>query len=144
MEATERKTQANSEHIVSIFFNMEKAYDLTWRHVILMDIHEAGTEGRIFKFIENFLKPRSLKDSVNEILTDTKVQREGTPQRSVISLTFFILKINKKVAKLPNDNRLQISLYMDDLHIFYRHQNLKVVERKLQDSKNNVEKFTQK
>ena len=131
LEATVRKAQANSEHVVSIFFDMEKAYNLTWRHGILMDIHEAGIEGRMFKFIENFLKPRSFKVKVNEILSDTKVQTEGIPQGSVVSPTFFILKINKIVAKLPNDNRFQISLYMDDLQISYRHPDWKVVQIKL-------------
>ena len=52
LEATVKKAQANSEHVVSIFFDMEKAYDLAWRHGILMDIHEAGIDGRMFKFIE--------------------------------------------------------------------------------------------
>ena len=141
LEATVRKAQANSEHVVSIFFDMEKAYDLTWRHGILMDLHEAGIEGRMFKFIENFLRPRSFKVKVNEILSVTKVQTEGILQGSVVSPIFFILKINKIVAKLLDDNRLQISLHMDDLQISYRHQNVKVVERKLQDSINIVEKF---
>ena len=46
-EATVKKAQANNEQVVSIFFDMEKAYVLTWRHSILMDISEAGIEGRI-------------------------------------------------------------------------------------------------
>ena len=109
-----------------------------------MDLHEAGIEERMFKFIENFLRPRSFKVKVNEILSVTKVQTEGILQGSVVSPIFFILKINKIVAKLLDDNRLQISLHMDDLQISYRHQNVKVVERKLQDSINIVEKFAQK
>ena len=67
LEATIRKTQANSEQVVSFFFDMEKAYDLKLIHGILMDINEAGIEGRMFNFIENLLKPRSFKVKVNEI-----------------------------------------------------------------------------
>ena len=89
---------------------MEKAYDLTWRHGILMDIHEARIGGRMFKFIQNFLKPRSFKLKVNELLSDAKVQTDGIPQIRVVSPTFFILKINKFVAKFPNDIRFQIPL----------------------------------
>ena len=69
------------------------------------DIHETGIEGRMFKFFKNFLKPRSFKVKFNEILYDTKVQTEGIPQGSVVSTTFFILKINKNVAELPNGNK---------------------------------------
>ena len=111
LEGTVRKAQANSEQVVSIFFDMEKAYYSTWRHGILMYIHEAGIEGRMFKIIQNFLKPRSFKVTVNEILSVTKVQTESIPQGSVVSPTFFILKMNKIVVELLNDNRSQISLH---------------------------------
>ena len=131
LEASVRKVQANSEHVVSIFIDKEKAYDLTWRHGILIDLHEAGKEERMFRFIENFLRARSFKVKVNETLSNTKAQTESIPQGSVVSPTFFILTINKIVAKLPDYNRLQIPLYMDDLQISYRHRNSKVVERKL-------------
>ena len=142
LEATVRKAQANSEHVVSIFFDMEKAYDLTWRQGILMDIHEAGIERRMLKFIENFLKPRSFEVKVNELLSDTKVQTEGITHRSVvISPSFFTLKINKIVAELPNHNGLQISLYMDDI---LPPPNQKVVERNLQNNINIVENSAQK
>ena len=98
----------------------------------------------MFKFIENILEPRSFKVKLNEILSDTKVQTDGIPQGSVVRPTFFIPKMNKILAKLPNDNRFPRSLYNDDLQIPYRNPDLKVVQRKLQDSINNVEKFTQK
>ena len=42
---------------------------------------------------------------------------------------------------MPNDKRLQISLYMGNLQISYRHPKWKVVERKFPDSVNVVEKF---
>ena len=64
---------------------------------------------------------------VIEILSDTKVQTEGIPHGSVVSPSFFTLKINKNVANLPKDIRLQISLYMDDRQISYRHPNWKAV-----------------
>ena len=48
LEVRAWKAQANREQVVSIFFDIEKTYDLTWRHVILMDIQEAGIEGRVF------------------------------------------------------------------------------------------------
>ena len=109
-----------------------------------MDIHETGIEGRTFIFIQNFLKLRSFKVKVNEILSDTKVQTWGISQGSIVSPLFFMLEINKFVAELPIYIRFQIPLYMDDLQISYRHPNWKVVERKLQSSINVVEKFAWK
>ena len=79
LEATIRKAQANSEQIVFIFIDMEKAQDLTLRHGILMDIHEAGMERRMFIFLQTFHKPRFFKLKFKEFLSNTKVQTEGIP-----------------------------------------------------------------
>ena len=59
-----------------------------------MDLNEARVEGRMLNFIQKFLKPRSFKVKVNEILSDKKIQTEDIPQGSVVSPTFFILKSN--------------------------------------------------
>ena len=99
----------------------------------------------MFKFIQNFLKPRSFKVKVTEDLSGTKVQTEGVPQGRVVSPTFFILKKkNRVLAKLPDDNRFQISLDMDDLQRSYSHPGWKVVQQMLQDSINIFKKFFQK
>ena len=79
LEATARNAQENSKQVVSIFFEMEKAYILTWRHSILIEIHEVGIGGRMFNFMPNFLKARSFKVKVNEILSVTKFRTEGVP-----------------------------------------------------------------
>ena len=43
---------------------------------------------------------------------------------------------------MTNDNRFQITLYMNEFHISYRHPNWNVVEIKLQESKSVVVKLT--
>ena len=75
-----------------------------------MDIHEARIEGRMFNFIKNFLKLTSFRIKINVILSDTTVQTDDIQQGSVGSPNFFILKINKNVNKLANDNRFHKSL----------------------------------
>ena len=97
----------------------------------------------MFNFIENFLKLRSFTVKVNEFLSDTKAQTETIPQGSVVYPTLFILKINRIAAQLPNYNRFQISLYMNNLQISYRYLNWRTVKRKLRDSINIVEKFAE-
>ena len=46
LKATVRNDRANGEQVVSIFFDLEKAHDLTRRNGILIDLDEAGEEGR--------------------------------------------------------------------------------------------------
>ena len=71
--------------------------------------------------LKKILKPRYFNVKVNVTLSDTKDQTEGLPQGSVISLKFFILKINKIVPEMSRENRFQISLYDENLQISYRH-----------------------
>ena len=40
------------EHLVAVFFDLEKVYDTTWRYGILKDIHKLGLRGRLPTFIE--------------------------------------------------------------------------------------------
>ena len=52
-EAFQRK-----EQLVAIFFDLEKAYDTTWRYGILKILHRLNIKGPLAKFVDNFLKNR--------------------------------------------------------------------------------------
>ena len=55
LETNVRNAFVRGEHMVSIFFDLEKAYDTTWKYGILKDLHEMGLRGRMPLFIKNFL-----------------------------------------------------------------------------------------
>ena len=38
-------------HVFAVFFDLEKAYDTTWRHGIMRDLHDLGIRGRLATFI---------------------------------------------------------------------------------------------
>jgi len=61
LETFIRETFASRQHAVAIFFDLEKAYDTTWKHGIKQDLHDAGLRGRLPVFIENFLSDRKFK-----------------------------------------------------------------------------------
>ena len=50
-----REAFVRREHVVSVFFDVEKAYDTTWKYGILRDLHDAGLRGRMPKFVGKFL-----------------------------------------------------------------------------------------
>ena len=78
----------NNEYVTSVFLH-GKTYELTWRHGQLKDLHVAWIAGGTFNFIQKFLKPRSFKVKVNEVLSYTKSQAEGIHQASMLRLHFF-------------------------------------------------------
>ena len=38
------------EHVVSIFFDLEKAYDTTWKYGIMKDLHDMEPQGTFIPF----------------------------------------------------------------------------------------------
>ena len=55
LESFNREAFIQRQHAVAVFFDLEKAYDCTWKYGIMKDLHEAGLRGRLPCFIEGFL-----------------------------------------------------------------------------------------
>jgi hypothetical protein len=119
-----RNAFAKKQHAVSIFFDLEKAYDTTWKYGILKDLFDMGLTGKLPNFISNFL-------------SDIQEQEMGVPQGSILSVTLFSIKINS-LAKILNDN-IEGFLYVDDFLICYRAKNINNIERQLQLCLNKID-----
>ena len=100
------------------FFDLEKAYDTTWRYGILKDFHDLGLKGRLPMFIQSFLEDRTIQVRVGSTLSDLYDQEQGVPQGSILSTTVFNIKINNIVSCL--NSKTGGSLYVDDFGICYR------------------------
>ena len=61
---------SNKQHHVTVFFDLEKAYDTAWRHGILLSLYEFGLRGRSPVFIRQFLSNRFLRVRVGNVLSD--------------------------------------------------------------------------
>ena len=127
-----REAFINKEHLVSIFFDLEKAYDTTWKYGILKDLKEAGLNGRLPIFISSFLSDRNFQVRVGSTLSENHQQEQGVPQGSILSVTLFGLKINN-ITKVLNPG-VDCSLYVDDFLICYRSKNMRTIERQLQQN----------
>ena len=137
LETFIRDAFVNREHVVSVFFDLEKAYDTTWRYSILKDLHDLGLRGRLPVFIRGFLEDRTMQVRVGSTLSDFYDQEQGVPQGSILSTTLFNIKINNIVKCL--DSKTDGSLYVDDFGICYRSKNMRTIERKLQQCINRIE-----
>ena len=107
-----REAFAQEKHVVAVFFDLEKAYDTTWKRGILNNLHEMGFRGRLANFIEGFLENRTFKVKAGSTYSDSHVQDLGVPQGSILSPALFSIQINKivKAAKLSDE----CSLFVDD------------------------------
>ena len=133
---------AQDQHVLSIFFDVEKAYDMTWRHGICQDMHTAGLRGLLPKYVREFLKRRTFQVRVQNHLSPIYLQENGVPQGSVLSVTLFALKINSIYTCIPNTSKWISSLYVDDLQIAIRHSDLNTATNQLQQCLARVEDWT--
>ena len=115
LEAYIREAWARKEHVLSVFFDIEKAYDTAWKHGVLSDLHQMGLRGNILAFIDNYLSGRTFRVRLGACLSDSKEQEEGYPQGGVLSSTLFKIRIDKLANEIP-ENTMK-SLFVDDLNI---------------------------
>lgn len=63
----------NGQHLVVIFFDIDKAYETTWRHYILKTLVEYNIKGNMIHFVIQF------RTKFNGYLSDEKTQMNGVP-----------------------------------------------------------------
>jgi len=59
LESFVREDFVQRQRAVAIFFDLEKAYERTWKYGIMKDLHNVGLRGRLPCFIEGFLRSRN-------------------------------------------------------------------------------------
>ena len=136
LESFVREAFIKKEHAVAVFFDLEKAYDTTWKHGIMKDLHAMGFRGRLPIFIKSFLANRHFRVRLNSTYSAFHRQEMGVPQGSILSVTLFNIKINS-ITKVIKDN-ITCSLYVDDFLICYRGKHMHSIERQLQLSLNKI------
>ena len=81
-----------NHHVVSIFFDLEKAYDTTWRYRILKDLHKTWIKGNMAAFIKNFPSPWTFTVQHGNANTDLYKQETGVPQSVFYLLNYLSSK----------------------------------------------------
>ena len=137
LETCVREGLANGEHVVAVFFDLEKAYDTTWKYGILLDLFKAGLRGHLPNFISNFLENRQFMVRIGNTLSDLHQQEMGVPQGSILSVTLFSLKINSIIEYIGPG--MECSLYVDDFLSYCLSKQMRSIERQLQLSLNKLQ-----
>lgn len=139
LETTVREAFVNRQFCLSVFFDLEKAYDTTWRYGIINDLYNFGIRGRMLGAIQNYLERRTFHVKLGTTLSREFVQENGVPQGGVLSATLFLIKINSISQVIPPS--VQYSLYVDDLQISVSSCNFSICERGVQLTINNMVKW---
>ena len=139
LETFIREAFINGQHLVAVFFDLEKAYDTTWKFGILKNLRDMGFRGKLPIFIKNFLANRQFQVKVGASMSDPYEQEQGVPQGSVLSPILFGIQINSITETLKNN--VDCSLYVDDFVVCYRASSIPAIERQLQLQLNTLQRW---
>ena len=76
-----RNAFVKKEHVLTVFFDLEKAYITMWKHGILVDLWDLGFRGHLPRFIQSFLSERSFRIREGSTLSELHEQEMGGPAR---------------------------------------------------------------
>ena len=135
-----REAFIKKEHVVSVFVDLERAYDTIWKYGIMNDLYDFGIRGRLAYLISAFLNGRQFRVRVGNTLSNPHEQEMGVPQGSILSVTLFSVKINNIVKSVCPG--VECFLYVDDFCICYRSKHMHTIEQQLQQVLNNLSKWS--
>lgn len=130
----------DKEYCIAIFLDITKAFDSVWHRGILEKLSEAGLQGNLPRFIEEFLTDRTYQVKIGNYLSDTLGITNGVPQGSVISPTLFSLVINDVFSDCPAN--VKYSLYADDGAFWLKTKNLQQGLNTAQQVLDNLNKWS--
>ena len=140
LDAEIRSNFQNRRHLGAIFFDIEAAYDTTWRLGILLKLFRYGIRGRMGSFLKSFLSDRFFKVRVGNQLSERFPQVNGVPQGGVLSVALFAVMIND-IGDLisPTIGR---ALFVDDLAIWTGASSTRAMERQFQVAVTQLERWS--
>jgi ribonuclease HI len=128
-------------HTSAVFFDLEKAYDTTWKYGILKNLKKYGVCGKMLHFINNFLNNRTFKVQIKEVRSAAYNQEEGVPQGATLSCFLFLTAIDSIKDVMPR--RVDFTLFADDLCIFTSGGgDIRRLNSRLQSAINSIERWT--
>jgi ribonuclease HI len=121
----------NSHHVLAVFLDMEKAFDMMWRKGLLIKLKRYGINGHMFEWFNSFLTRRTFQVRVGAELSESRGLENGFAQGAMISPSQFIIMMDD----LPDDVRgVVISLFADDSMAARTGRNLPILIRQVQQA----------
>lgn len=117
------------------FLDTKKCFDSINHHVLLDKLENYGVLKAEHKWFASYLHQRTQKVKVNGTFSKSGYLTTGVPQGSILGPTLFLLFIND----LPQHTiKASISIYSDDVLIYYIGNNFQEVKESLQQAMDSV------
>ena len=103
---------------------------MVWHHGLLQKLVNLNVKGRMFRFLDNFIKDRFISVLYNGVISDSKRVSAGLPQGSILSPVLFSIYINDIFEGVEDD--IDGSLYADDCAFWIGDNSFDLAYRKVQ------------
>ena len=101
---------------VAVFVDLEKAFEMANKSVILSALAKLGVKGKLLAWIKDYLTDRKGYVTIDGIKSEAHDFENGTPQGSIISPALFNIIIHELLSYEWPDN-VEVFSYADDLVI---------------------------
>ena len=85
----------NKNHSLSVFLDLRKAFDTLNHPILFSKLRNYGIRGVAGSWFESFLKDRTLRVKIDNIVSDYKTINIGVPQGTTLAPLLFILMTSK-------------------------------------------------
>ena len=132
--------QYPSQRSVMALLDYSKAYDRTWKEMLMLKMSKLGVPTQIVRWVAAFLRTRTAEVSINGTLSSRVRMKQGLPQGSVLSPLLFLFFINDIGDQVPKDT--EHLLFADDASLVAMDKDLDVANAKLQAAVSAVQQWS--
>ena len=129
------------QRTVAIFFDLNKAYDITWRHLIMKILQEYGVDGKMLQYCQNFMSNRKFKVLNGNTASSERLQKNGVPQGGVLSVVLFLIAMESLKKIRSKNSGVNILTYADDIVAYISHKDKNVIQSNLQNLLKDLEEW---
>lgn len=136
--STLQKHQDNHETSVTIFIDLQKAFDTVKREILLTKLWVAGVRGKEYRWFKSYLSERKQYIEIDGIASDLHLNTEGVPQGGNLASTLFLLYIND-ITDIGLNGTL--FLYADDIALIFHGTNTENIQLLIDSDMNKLQKW---
>ncbi|GFR88296.1 reverse transcriptase-like protein [Elysia marginata] len=128
--------------MLSVFFDLSKAFDTFWKDGLRLKLLQSNIQGTMYKWISNFPHNRTARVKLDgKYYSKQAIMKEGVPQGSAISPTFFLVYINDITPAITS--YVKHTLHADDFAIWSTAEYATTAKVRVQATVDKVFKWSQ-
>lgn len=122
-----------------ISMDLKRAFETVDRNKLLKKLHQIGIRGKVWQWLESYLKNRTQKVRFNNKYSKLMAVDHGVPQGSVLGPLLFVLYINDITEVCPIGSN--VKLFADDTMIYVTGECSEEINKKMNDVFHKIENW---